>query len=69
MAADPRGDMPRKIVVCNPSEAAEIQRGIVHDLGHTDVLVRPNELIEVGHAYVLDGDALDGPITVSSWEF
>ncbi len=67
MAGEARGDKPRRIVVCNPSEYAEMQRGVT-ELGYGDVLVQPNPYIEAGHAYVIDAEALDGPFTVSSWE-
>lgn len=55
----PQGDKPRKVIVCNPDEYDAIQRCVVHDLGHRDVLVKPNRLIDCGQAYVIDAAALD----------
>lgn len=56
-----RGDKPRLIIICNPTDAPAIQRGVVA-LGHTDILVRPNRYVECDQAYVMDARLLDGPL-------
>lgn len=60
----PRGDKPRKIVICHPDIYPEIQRMVVHDLGHTDVLVQRNKWIEPETAYVIDREAMDAPVSL-----
>lgn len=46
-------DKPRRVVVCHPSDYADIQRGVT-SLGYGDVLVQPNRWVDAGRAYVLD---------------
>lgn len=54
----PRGDKPRRLVICHPDLVAEMQRMVVHDLGHRDVLVKPSRHLPVDTAYVMDGNVL-----------
>lgn len=50
---EPRGDKPRRIVVCHPSELVHYQRTVAA-LGHGDVLVKPSRYVEPGSAYVMN---------------
>lgn len=57
--APPRGDKPRKIVVCHPDIYPEVQKAVV-GLGHNDVLVQPNRYVsDPSVAYVMDSAVLD----------
>lgn len=59
MLGPPRGDKPRKIVVCHPDIYPEVQKGVA-ELGHNDVLVQPNRHIpDAETVYVIDAKALD----------
>lgn len=60
---EPKGDKPRKIVVCHPDQYIDIQRAVAK-LGYGDVLVKPNRYIEPGTAYVMDGEMLLHPLTL-----
>lgn len=53
----PKGDKPRKIVVCHPDHVIDVQRAVMK-LGYGDVLVRPNRHVETGKMYIIDGDAM-----------
>lgn len=53
LVSGPKGDKPRKVVVCSWGDYPAIQKGVA-SLGHGDVLVRPSRHIEDGQAYVMD---------------
>jgi hypothetical protein len=54
-APAPKGDKPRKVIVCSREDYPRIQKAVTTELGHADVLVQPNGLVEPGSAYVIDG--------------
>ena len=54
----PKGDKPRKIVVCHPDHVIDVQQAVTK-LGYGDGLVRPNRHVEAGKMYIIDGDAMD----------
>lgn len=59
----PRGDKPRKIVVCSPDQFAEVHRAVM-DLHLGDVLVQSNRYVDAGQVFILDAAALElGPVT------
>lgn len=59
---EPKGDKPRKIVVCHPDHVIDVQRAVTK-LGCGDVLVKPNRHVEPGKMYIIDGDAMSRALT------
>lgn len=54
----PRGDEPRKVVVCHPNIYPEVQAAVM-SLGHGDVLVQPNRWVpDAEQVYVIDPKAI-----------
>jgi hypothetical protein len=55
---EPKGDKPRKIVVCHPDRYIDVQRAVTK-LGYGDVLVQQNRhLPDVDKVYIMDGDTM-----------
>lgn len=64
---EPKGDKPRKIVVCHPDRYRDVQAAVTK-LGYGDVLVQSNRHVpEVDKVYILDPVLNDGPGT-PQWE-
>lgn len=62
-AMTPKGDEPRKIVVCSHEQYPEVQAAVIK-LGYGDVLVRPHGLVPSGQVYIIDPKALEMPTQI-----
>jgi hypothetical protein len=63
----PKGDRPRKIVVCSPDQYRDVHEAVMK-LGHGDVLVRASTYVECGRVYIIDNDAAGLPPTPLRFE-